>query len=41
MFLDLMIDAYVKYCEVSIKKMKKKIKHREIMLEKIQKFVDV
>ena len=41
MIIDILIDVYAKFCESSIKKMKKKIKHREVILEKIKKFIDV
>ena len=40
MIIEILIDVYAKFCKSSIKEMEKKIKHREVMLEKIQKFVD-
>lgn len=41
MLIEILIDMYAKFCESSIKRMKKKINHRMVILEKIQKFIDV
>lgn len=41
MILELIISIYAKFYKASIENMKKKIKSREVILERIQNFIDV